>query len=128
MSGKSFWTTVPGIITGITATITAITGLIAVINPKPQQPSVATTTNPGAQQPSPSVATTIPVNCKNVVDDPDPPLNVRVGPGVNFEVVGTLPNETPISVVENNGKGWLRITSPQSGWVTKKRTRTLCNP
>lgn len=56
------------------------------------------------------------------VNDDNPPLNVREGPGTTFAIAHKLDNGTPLTVAENNGSGWLRITSPVSGWVAERLT------
>ncbi len=67
--------------------------------------------------------------CQTIIADPNPPLNVRSSPVVAPDnKLATLPNGTPLSVVDEN-QGWLRITSPIQGWVYKELTVTSCvNP
>lgn len=90
-------------------------------------PPVTTTSNPSEREsvaPSPASDTTVrprslsetPTNCA-VVNDPDPPLNVRDSPEVKPDnQIGSLPNGTTLSViVERNG--WVQIDSPIKGWV-----------
>lgn len=61
-----------------------------------------------------------------VVEDPDPPLNVRSVPQVqDGNIVGQLPNGTFVSVADEQS-GWLQISDPVSGWVAKNRTRSSC--
>jgi N-acetylmuramoyl-L-alanine amidase/uncharacterized protein YraI len=55
-----------------------------------------------------------------VVNDPEPPLNVRSDAGTNFSIVGKLNNGTSVEVVEDNQEGWVRISSPLEGWVAKR--------
>ncbi|MEL7034924.1 MAG: SH3 domain-containing protein [Cyanobacteria bacterium J06592_8] len=68
-------------------------------------------------------------NCRismAVVDDPEPPLNVRSSPEVkNGNIVGQLDNNTFISVLSED-QGWLQISSPVEGWVAKNRTQSSC--
>lgn len=60
------------------------------------------------------------------VSDPEAPLNVRSGPSTTGEVVGQLRNGTFVTVVgEENG--WLQITTPMKGWISKQRTESGCN-
>jgi hypothetical protein len=61
-----------------------------------------------------------------VVQDPNPPLNVRRAPSTDTEVVGTLTNGTWV-MVEDEKQGWFRIASPIAGWVAKQRTDSTCN-
>ncbi|MEO1592975.1 MAG: MAC/perforin domain-containing protein, partial [Cyanobacteria bacterium J06632_22] len=61
---------------------------------------------------------------QRVINDPNPPLNVRSGPDSSERKVSSLPNETLITVVgEQNG--WLQISEPVSGWVYRKFTREM---
>ncbi len=60
-----------------------------------------------------------------VVNDPNPPLNVRSIPQVNgSKIVGKLKNNTFVSVAQEQN-GWLRITEPP-GWIAKNRTESSC--
>ena len=63
------------------------------------------------------------------VADNNPPLNVRSAPGSNFEIVGQLDNNTALTVVDSGldsqGKVWLRISNPYSGWVLECLTSDL---
>jgi hypothetical protein len=55
-SGKSFWTTLPGILAGIAALITALVGLYVALNPRPEsidggtQPTIQPTIQPTTPQ------------------------------------------------------------------------------
>ncbi|MDY7023909.1 MAG: SH3 domain-containing protein [Cyanobacteriota bacterium] len=68
-------------------------------------------------------------NCRismAMVNDPEPPLNVRSSPEVqNGNIVGQLDNNTFISVLSEE-QGWLQISSPVEGWVAKNRTKSSC--
>lgn len=57
-----------------------------------------------------------------VIDDREPPTNVRSGPGTGYPIVGRLNNGTPVKVEEDNGR-WLRISSPVTGWVAEHLTK-----
>ncbi len=61
-----------------------------------------------------------------VVNDSNPPLNVRSHPRVtDSKIVGSLNNNTFVSVAEAQN-GWLRITDPVPGWIAKNRTESSC--
>jgi hypothetical protein len=61
-----------------------------------------------------------------IINDSDPPLNVRSHPRVtNSKVVGTLNNNTFVSVAAEQN-GWLQITNPVAGWIAKNRTESSC--
>jgi len=65
-------------------------------------------------------------DCSTVVSDPEPPLNVRSAPDDTLNnVVGTLENDTPLTVITEQ-KGWLQISSPVQGWISKNRTKNTC--
>ena len=62
-----------------------------------------------------------------IVNDPNPPLNVRSAPTTQGEnVVGQLKNGTLITV-EDDQNGWLQIKTPLKGWVSKQQTTHSCN-
>jgi N-acetylmuramoyl-L-alanine amidase/uncharacterized protein YraI len=65
---------------------------------------------------------------KATVNDPNPPLNVRSGPGTQYPIVGTVQNGTTVEVVENNQQGWLRVQSPLPGWVANHLIERLDHP
>ncbi|MFS8118579.1 MAG: SH3 domain-containing protein [Microcoleus sp.] len=61
-----------------------------------------------------------------VVNDPNPPLNVRSHPRVaDSKILGTLKNNSFVTIVEEQN-GWFRITDPVSGWIAKNRTESSC--
>jgi eukaryotic-like serine/threonine-protein kinase len=65
-------------------------------------------------------------SCFTLVSDPESPLNVRSTPDETLDnVVSRLENETPLTVVTEQN-GWLQISSPVAGWVSKKRTKNVC--
>jgi predicted secreted protein len=62
-----------------------------------------------------------------IVNDPEPPLNVRSAPtNEKANVVDQLENGTFLSVIKEQN-GWLQITEPTKGWVAKSRTSHGCN-
>ena len=67
-------------------------------------------------------------NCdytKRLISDPNPPINVRQGSGVDFAIVGKLDNGTQITV-QSEKQGWLQISAPIAGWVAANRTKPIC--
>ncbi|GBO54347.1 serine/threonine kinase [Pseudanabaena sp. lw0831] len=62
---------------------------------------------------------------KRLISDPNPPINVRQGAGVDFAIVGKLDNGTQITVQSEN-QGWLQISAPIAGWVAANRTKPIC--
>jgi Bacterial SH3 domain len=64
--------------------------------------------------------------CKTIVTDPKPPLNVRSSPVVASDnVVGKVGNGTVLAVTGQD-QSWLKIQSPQPGWVHQDLTATVC--
>lgn len=62
---------------------------------------------------------------KRLVSDPQPPINVRQGAGVDFAIVGKLDNGTQITV-QSEKQGWLQISAPIAGWIAANRTKPIC--
>jgi len=62
--------------------------------------------------------------CSTTIKDPNPPTNVRSTP--NGVAIGSLTNGTAVTVVERN-LGWLRISSPMSGWIYASLTTHQCS-
>jgi serine/threonine protein kinase len=62
---------------------------------------------------------------KRLISDPQSPINVREGAGVNFAIVGKLDNGTQITV-QSEKQGWLQISAPIAGWVAANRTKPIC--
>ncbi len=61
------------------------------------------------------------------IEDPNPPANVRSQPNTDSgSVVGTLKNGTFVTVINSND-GWLKISTPTKGWVSKKIALSGCN-
>ncbi|MEN9230982.1 MAG: SH3 domain-containing protein [Thermostichus sp. DG02_5_bins_236] len=69
-----------------------------------------------------------PMSCTTQIEDSNPPTNVRqLAPasGVLGQVIGQLPNGTPVRVVQSYN-GWLKIRQPLVGWVSMDLTRVSC--
>jgi len=62
---------------------------------------------------------------RRLVSDPQPPINVRQGAGVEFAIVGKLDNGTQITV-QSEKQGWLKISAPIAGWIAANRTKPIC--
>ena len=87
--------------------------LIAGVSKSKNEPVVVTPPNSGCRI------------AQAVVNDPNPPLNVRSHPQVNgSKIVGKLKNNTFVSIAQEQN-GWLRITEPP-GWIAKNRTESSC--
>ena len=86
---------------------------------KYQKPSPEPSPWVGSEQPKPTET----FLHTALINDPDPPLNVRADAGTTYPVVGKLDNKTSVEVVEDNQAGWVRINSPIKGWVAKRYTQ-----
>jgi hypothetical protein len=98
----------------------------------PAAPSTAT--NPPVTQPNPAqnpqTATLETLSCTltmAIVKDPDAPLRVRSTPDASANnLVGQLDNGTFVTV-QGEANGWLQISEPVRGWISKKLTDYGCN-
>lgn len=64
------------------------------------------------------------IECVTIINDPNPPINVRKQP--NGEILGTLPNKTEVQVKRNEIE-WLIIDyQGQDGYIFKKLTKENC--
>jgi hypothetical protein len=92
----------------------------------PASPAVHTA---ASSNPQPVVVSPPDSGCKismALVNDPNPPLNVRDRPQINnSKVVGNLKNNSFVSVSDEQN-GWLKITDPVAGWIAKSRTKSSC--
>ncbi|MGF1494846.1 MAG: SH3 domain-containing protein [Microcoleaceae cyanobacterium] len=101
--------------------------------PPPPSPQPPVTTSPKPPSPTPPknpvVIRPMTEGCSismAIVNDPEPPLNVRSSPEVvDGNIVGQLENQTFISI-DQEQNGWLKINSPVAGWVSKSRTQSTC--
>jgi serine/threonine protein kinase len=62
---------------------------------------------------------------RRLVSDPQPPINVRQGAGLDYAIVGKLDNGTQITV-QSEKQGWFQISAPIAGWVAANRTKPIC--
>jgi hypothetical protein len=79
-------------------------------NPTPSPPPEPTPTDLPTASPTPAAAQVVAAST----------VNVRAGPGTNYQVVGALPPNTPLQVVGRNQDGsWWQIQLPGNavGWV-----------
>jgi Bacterial SH3 domain len=82
-----------------------------------------------AQNPSPATLETLSCTITMaVVNDPNAPLRVRSTPNANTanNIVGQLENGAFVTV-EGEANGWLQISEPMRGWISKKLTDNGCN-
>jgi uncharacterized protein YgiM (DUF1202 family) len=128
----SFWSTLPGILTGAAALITAITGGYLAFN---RAPNVATQTPAGPSQtaataaptssaPVPRPATPSSGEVPAMVVDPDGWTNLRSGPSTDAAIVGRI-NEGEIFWTKPQNEAWwpVRTAGGAEGYVHRSRVR-----
>lgn len=65
--------------------------------------------------------------CQAVVNDPNPPLNVRMYADTNSKILSKLKNGTKINVIAvAEPIGWYKINKPINGWVAGNRIKGTC--
>ncbi len=107
----------------VTAVITLAGTVYVFLNPRPN-PSIA---SQPPMQPSSDTSIAAFNGCLTIVNDPQPPLNVRAAPSDRFNnIVGTVQDGEPVTVVGRQ-EGWLRVSTPISGWVDQSLTKTICD-
>lgn len=127
---------VAGILTAVMvayATVQSYSSSRPTVSPNSSSPTVSPANVSASSPPSSTTPVLIkpPVEgCRintAVVNDPNPPLNVRSSPEVKEgNIIGQLNNNTFVPVVEEKN-GWLKISDPVEGWIAKNRTRTSCS-
>ncbi|MBD3880521.1 SH3 domain-containing protein [Phormidium tenue FACHB-886] len=92
--------------------------------PSAQQPPAPTT--PAEKLQALNAIATQAEKCVTVIDDPNPPSNVRSVPVVQAgNIVGKLHNFSVVEVVDHQND-WLKVRSPIQGWVSLNLTRATC--
>jgi hypothetical protein len=98
----------------VTAVVTVVGTAYALIYPRPGSTA--------AWLRSPNQA-----NCRTVVFDPKPPLNVRSTPSDKpGNIVGSLLNDQEVTI-EREQDGWIQIKEPVQGWIYQNLTKTICD-
>jgi hypothetical protein len=96
------------------------------VTPKPTAQKQTTEAVPGASSAANRTIESCVVKMA-LVNDPNPPLNVRSAPTTEGDnVVGQLKNGTLVTV-EDDQNGWLQIKTPLKGWISKPQTTNTCN-
>jgi hypothetical protein len=136
---SGFWSTMPGILTGVAALITAITGYLAFSHVSAPGPAPApTVTQPAAladPQAQASTASNLPATEANATSprndevrativDPDGWTNLRSGPSVSSAVVGQIRAGEIFWTRPRDGLWWpARTEDGQMGFVHRSRVR-----
>ena len=113
----------PLLVGGCVTAVITIAGAIYVF--LGSRPNPSTASQLPVQSPS---DTTIAMNgCLTIVNDPQPPLNVRAAPSDRFNtIVGTIQDGETVTVIGRQ-RGWLQVDAPISGWVDQSLTKTICD-
>jgi uncharacterized protein YgiM (DUF1202 family) len=100
----------------ITAVVTVAGTIYAVLSPRSDSVSIQST----------AIATATKPDCRTLVNDPQPPLNIRSSPvELKDNVVGQVKNGEMLTVVGGN-ETWFQVSSPVQGWVDQSLTKTVC--
>ena len=95
------------------------------LRPQPSPSTASQLPSEAAQQLSDSLAAF--KGCLTIVNDPQPPLNVRAAPTDRFNnIVGGVADGDPVTVIGKQ-QGWLQISAPVPGWVDQSLTKTICD-
>jgi hypothetical protein len=108
----------PLVVGACITTVITVTGTVyALLIPRSTTPQSAATLVSEADE----------EDCKTVVFDPKPPLNVRDTPNDQpGNIVATLQNGEILTVVSERD-GWLQVSKPVVGWVYEKLTQQSCD-
>jgi len=132
-----FWSTLPGILTGLAALVASMTGLFAVFNRAPSAPAVQPASGPVpapaalADAPAPAVhhpATTptppAHAEVRATVVDPDGWTNLRAGPSASSAIVARVNEGEVFWTRPRDGLWWrVRTASGVEGYVHRSRVR-----
>ena len=112
----SFWSSLPGVLTGLAAVLSAAAGLfIAVGRDKPAPSPLAAAAFEAADYPRSAV-----------IEDADGFVNVRAAPGAKAAIVATIRAGERFGVVPAGGSWW-RVRAPDgtTGFVHGSRIRLI---
>jgi uncharacterized protein YgiM (DUF1202 family) len=124
---SGFWSTLPGILTGVAAVITAVGGIYFALN-RPQGAVVmppASTSRPAElndAQPEPAAPGNAEVRA--TVVDPDGWTNLRSGPSLSSAVIGRVDEGEVFWARPGDGSWWrVRTANGLDGYVHRSRIR-----
>ena len=114
----SFWSSLPGVLTGLAAVLTAAAGLFIAVG---RDKSASTPVPLPAVAP---VAAAYPRSA--VIEDADGFVNVRAAPGARSGIVATIRSGERFAVTPE-GSAWWRVRAPDgtTGFVHASRIRLL---
>lgn len=129
----SFWTTLPGVLTGAAGLVTALTGLYvavvgessAPVQPDPErrdQVQPAPEPSPPAPTPQPAVAS--PFRLPAVIDDPDGYTNVRSRASADAQIVARVQAGERFLTYRQDGNWWqVKTQDGKVGYMHVSRIR-----
>ena len=121
---KSWWQTVPGILTGLAAVITATAGLIVAL----QQVGILDKTDVKNSVPSNSISPKLdllPDEVKAVINDPDGYTNVRFGQGTKYDIITRVTEGEIFYTIPQKTTDWwpVRTTDGKHGYMHSSRIK-----
>lgn len=135
---KGFWTSMPGILTGLATVLTAITGLYLAISgggqngqdgQLPAVPTVPAPGKPSAEKPLPSHLSPRPQDIfrlSAVIDDPDGFTFVRSQRSASSQVVARVEQGEPFYTYTQDGNWWQVMTRDgKVGYVHVSRIKIV---
>ncbi|MGV0026119.1 hypothetical protein [Phormidesmis priestleyi] len=100
----------------ITAIVTVAGTIYVILSPQSDSASIQST----------AIATATKPDCRTLVNDPQPPLNIRSSPAeLKDNVVGQVKNGETLTVIGGN-ESWFQVSLPVQGWVDQSLTKTVC--
>jgi uncharacterized protein YgiM (DUF1202 family) len=123
MEPKShFWSSLPGVLTGLAALLTAGSGLYIATRPPQVAAPVASAAPPASVDPV-RPAAPAPVALRSaVIDDPDGFVNIRTGPGASTAIAGVIKTGEIFTVTPLDTTWWpVRTSGGITGYVHKSR-------
>lgn len=106
---KGFWASAPGVLTGLAAVISALTGLYALWakdTPQPKELPVVSSTSASSPAVQPAAVSQDPFILSAVVSDPDGFTNVRSTPAATGQIVVAVRVGEVFRTFRQDGNWW----------------------
>ena len=121
---KSWWQTIPGILTGIAGIVTAIASLVAVLH----QVGYLGTGDVNTDNNSDTSSENAPLEQKDdsevqaKINDPDGYTNIRSGPGIDYETVARVVDNEIFYTIPQQSDWWpVRTKDDKLGYMHRSR-------
>jgi len=133
---KSFWTSLPGVLTGLAAVVTSVTGLFLAVNgglSKPAHEDVAVAAiapAPVATEPAADADAEADIyTLSAVIEDADGFTNVRAARGPKSDVVAVVKRDEQFHTYQQDTKWWqVKTRDGVVGYIHQSRIRLLDAP